>query len=61
MPRRKQLSHKVLVSRLIMSKRLTPSEQIAFEEMHRDLNSGKDLSEHQKLWVESLRHRTDAA
>lgn len=59
MPRRKQLSHKTLVTRLILSKKLTPSEQAAFEEMHQDLNTGKDLSEHQKLWVESLRHRTD--
>lgn len=59
MPQRKKLSHKALVSRLILSRKLSPSEHAAFEEMHRELNLGKDLTEHQKLWVESLRHRTD--
>jgi len=59
MPQRKQLSHKALITRLILSKKLTPSEQAAFDEMYQALNSGQDLTEHQKLWVESLRHRTD--
>jgi hypothetical protein len=59
MPQRKKLPYKVLVGRLIASKKLTPAEHAAFEVMHRDLNSGTELTEHQKLWVESLRHRTD--
>lgn len=59
MPQRKKLPYKVLVGRLIASKKLTPGEQVAFEAMHQDLNSGMELTEHQKLWVESLRHRTD--
>lgn len=61
MPQRKKLSHKVLIDRLIQSRKLTPSELAAFEEMQRELNLGKDLTEHERLWVESLRHRTDPA
>lgn len=59
MPHRKKLSYKVLVNRLITSKKLSAGERAAFEEMQRELNLGRELSEHQKLWVESLRHRTD--
>jgi hypothetical protein len=61
MPQRKKLSYKAMVGRLIMSKRLSLGEQAAFEEMQKELSLGRELTEHQKLWVESLRHRTDPA
>jgi hypothetical protein len=59
MPQRKKLPYKVLIGRLIDSKRLSSSEQAAFEAMQRGLEAGHELTEHERLWVESLRVRTD--
>jgi len=61
MPQRKKLPYKVLIGRLLDSNKLSSSEHIAFESMQRELNAGNELSEHQKLWVETLRVRTDPA
>ena len=61
MPQRKKLPYKILIGRLLDSNKLSPSEHIAFESMQRDINAGHELTEHQKLWVETLRVRTDHA
>lgn len=59
MPRRKKLPYKVLIARLLASKKLSTSEQAAFEDMQRKLASGQELTEHQKLWIETLRSQTE--
>lgn len=61
MPPRKKLPYKVLIGRLLDSKKLSASEQTAFETMQRELAAGHDLTEHEKLWVETLRGRADPA
>lgn len=60
MPRPKKPSHKLLVGKLLASNRLSPAEQVAFKQMEASLRAGQDLTEHQKLWIETLRHKTEA-
>lgn len=60
MPQRKKLPYKVLIGRLLDSKKLSSSEQTAFETMQRELAAGQELTEHEKLWVETLRGRADS-
>jgi hypothetical protein len=59
MARRRKTTYTVLIERLLASEKLNPGERAAFESMHRDLISGAELTEHQKLWVDHLRHRID--
>jgi hypothetical protein len=61
MPQRKKLPYKILISRLLSSKKLSPSEHAAFEQMQRNIEAGDDLTEHEKLWVESLRVRAETS
>jgi hypothetical protein len=60
MPKPKKPSYKILIGKLLASKNLSPGERTAFEGFSTELRDGKDLTEHQKLWVESLRHKADA-
>jgi hypothetical protein len=59
MARPKKLTYALLIERLIASKKLNNGEQAAFEAMRHDLTAGAELTEHQKLWVDHLRHRID--
>lgn len=60
MPKPKKPSHKLLVGKLLASNRLSPAEHIAFKQMETSLRAGQELTEHQKLWIETLRHKTEA-
>lgn len=59
MPKPKKPSYKLLVGKLLTSKRLTSAETTAFEKISRVLHDGGDPTEHQKLWIETLRHKLD--
>lgn len=60
MPVRRKLSHRVLVTRLLASKKLNDAERQAFESLDAVLRAGGDLTDHQKLWVEVLRARIES-
>jgi len=49
-------NHRTLLSRLLAGGTLNPGEYAAFAEM---LNAGTELTQHQQLWVDHLRQRSD--
>jgi len=51
---KREISHKNLVRRLLVSKKLSKAEQPAFVEMHKRVLEGGELDRHQKLWIETL-------
>ena len=57
MPVRKTVPHKTLARNLFASNKLTKAEQTAFGKMVAGLDRGDDLSDHQKLWVETLKDK----
>lgn len=57
MPIRKTPPHKTLVRNLLSSNKLSKGEQTAFQAMVVQFEGGKELTEHQKLWVETLNER----
>lgn len=54
MPMKKTPPHKTLVRNLLSSGKLSEGEQQAFSAMVSSIEQGSDLSDHQKLWVETL-------
>lgn len=59
MPKPKKLSYKLLVGKLITSNCLSAAERMAFEKISNELRDGREPTEHQKLWIETLRHKLD--
>lgn len=57
MPKKKTISHKILVRNLLASKKLSKPEQTAFQKMAKAVGEGEELSGHQKLWVEALHEK----
>ena len=59
MPKPKKPSYKLLVGKLLTSDRLSAAERVAFEKIANELKDGRDPTEHQKLWIDSVRHKLD--
>ena len=57
MPVKKTPPHKTLVRNLLASKKLTKAEHSAFERLANTITEGLDLTDHQKLWVETLNRK----
>ena len=57
MPARKKPPHKTIVRNLLASKKLSEGETVAFQQMVADFEAGKELTDHQKLWIETLNER----
>ena len=59
MPKPKKPSYKLMVGKLLTSDRLSTAERIAFEKISNELREGHEPTEHQKLWIDSVRHKLD--
>lgn len=54
MPIQKPIPYKILLQKLIASKKLSKAEQKAFIEMGNHVSKGNKLDPHQELWIEAL-------
>jgi hypothetical protein len=59
MPKPKKPVYKLLVGKLLSSDRLSSAERLAFEKISNELKNGTEPTEHQKLWIDTLRHKLD--
>lgn len=60
MARSKQTSYRWVISKILAWSKLSAAERESFEKMAKQMSKGKELTEHQKLWVDAVRMKMES-